>query len=141
MVLDKNIIQREVDATIDSGKYTEGLGKAILLFVDVTVFKRGLFYRYNEFEINFIIKPRMVDMLLLKVFNYKKSESSAYTYFSMVTTSAILDSIRDIRRAEKGDTNNVFYIEDMKKEILNIEDSSYLFQTSVYVDNGIVKLK
>jgi len=140
MVLNKKIIQNEVEKTLTDRKYTEGLGKAILLFADVSVYKRGIKYRYNDFEVEFIIKPRIVDMLLLKVWRYEKDSASAYTYFSMVTSTAIIDSVKDIRRAEKGESKDVFYIEDISRELKNIqlEDSHY---QDVYLENNQILLK
>jgi len=142
MVLNKYIIQREVDATILSGKYTEGLGKVMLLFADVSVYKKGLNYRYNEFEVDFIIKPKIVDMLLLKVFRYNKKYSSAYTFFSLITSTAIADAIRDIRRDKHGESEGVFYIEDVKSLVaeLLVEDCMY-DANSVWLDGNIIRLK
>lgn len=142
MVFNKEIIQKEVEETILSGKYTERLGEIILDIAEVSVYKKGLYYRYNEFEIEFIIKPKIVDMLLLKVFRYNKDFSSAYTFFSLVTSTAIVDAIKDIRRYERGESLNVFYIDDIGKEVNRLEDSSELFnQNDVYLDGDIIKLK
>jgi len=144
MVLNKKTIQKEVEETLKLGKYTEGLGEIILLFADVSVYKRGLLFRHNEFEIDFIIKPRIVDMLLLKVFKYNKEYASAYTFFSMVTSTAIIDAIKDIRKAEKGISTNIYYIEDIKSELKNMVEEDYDYLTSgVYlnVDGNIINLK
>lgn len=141
MILNKKIIQKEVDATVESGVYTEGFGDVCLLIAEVSVYKRGLNYRYNEFEINYIIKPRIVDMLLLRVFKYDKAEASAYTFLSLITSNAITDAIKDIRRAERGDCKDVFYIEDIKKEVMRLHDSEGEYITGeVYLENGIIKL-
>lgn len=141
MILNKKVIQKEVDDTLLDMKYTEGLGKVILLFADVSVYKRGIKYRYNEFEVDYIIKPRIVDMLLLKVYKYDKDVSSAYTFFSMITSTAIIDAIKDIRRAEKGESSNVFYIDDMQKELKSIIYDDDDFSTSgVFLENGLIKL-
>lgn len=141
MVLKKKVIQKEVDATVKSGVYTEGFGKVCLLMAEVSAYKRGLNYRYNEFEINYIIKPRIVDMLLLRVFRYNKAEASAYTFLSLITSNAITDAIRDIRRAERGDCNDVFYIEDIKKEVMRLQDSEGEYVVGeTYLEHGIIKL-
>lgn len=141
MILNKASIQREVELTIKNKKYTEELGRIILLFADVSVYKRGIKYRYNEFEVEFIIKPRIVDMLLLKVWKYKKKSASAYTYFSMVTSTAIIDAVKDIRRAEKGDSTDVFYIEDIMKELKHLGISEVYHTQDVYLENNEIKLK
>jgi len=141
MVLNKRIIQEEVEATLKSGKYTEGLGRVILLFADVSVHKRGLNYRHNEFEVEFIIKPKIVDMLLLKVFKYNKEFASAYTFFSLITSTAIIDAISDIRRDRKGDSYGVFYIEDVKYEIDNLPcDIGNFIPNEVFIQDGVIKL-
>jgi len=141
MILDKQVIQNEVELTLLNKKYTEKLGEVILLFADVSVNKRGIRYRYNEFEVDFIIKPRIVDMLLLKVFNYKKASASAYTYFSLVTSSAINDAIRDVRAAERGESKNIFYIEDVGRELKHVLNGDDEFSTmGVYLDGDIIRL-
>lgn len=141
MVLKKKVIQREVDATIESGAYTDGFGKICLLIAEVSIHKRGLNYRYNEFEVNYIIKPRIVDMLLLRIFKYNKAEASAYTFISLITSNAITDAIRDIRRAERGESKDVFYIEDVKKEVMRIQSSDGDYMSGeVYLEDGIIKL-
>lgn len=141
MILNKRIIQKEVEATLRLGEYTDGLGEVILLFADVSAHKRGLNYRYNEFEVNYIIKPRIVDMLLLRVFKYNKDSASAYTFFSLITSNAITDAISDIRRAENGEYNNVYYIEDIKSEVMRIQvDDSEFNYGEVYMDGDIIKL-
>lgn len=138
----KTTIQRELDATLVSGKWTEILGEIMLEFASSSVAKRGLYYRYSEFEIDFIIKPRIVDMLLLKSFSYDKANASAYTFFSKVTHNAIIDAIKDIRRAERGDSAGVFYIEEVGKELSSMQDDSEIFiSNDVYIENGIIKLK
>lgn len=142
MTLDKKVIQKAVEQTIKNGKYTEELGAVILLFAEVSVYKRGLKYRFTEFDVEFIIKPKIVDMLLLKVFKYNKDFASAYTYFSLVTTTAISDAIKDTRRALKGESQGVYYIEDVSKEVGLLENEDGITLTdSVYIENGIVKLK
>ena len=142
MVLNKKIIQVEVEKTLENKKYTEGLGKVILLFADVSVNKRGIRYRFSEFEVDFIIKPRIVDMLLLKVFKYEKSSASAYTFFSLITSSAINRAIRDVRLAERGESKNIFYIEDVQKEMRTCFVDDEEFSTKgVYLDGDIIKLK
>lgn len=138
----KKTIQRELEATLESGKYTEVLGEIMLEFAISSVAKRGLYYRYSEFDIEFIIKPRIVDMLLLKSFSYNKADASAYTFFSKVTHNAILDAINDIRRAERGDSAGVFYIEDIGREMSSMVDDSEIFiSNDVYIENGIIKLR
>ena len=141
-MIHKRIIQKEVEETILTGKYTEGFGRICLELADVSVYKRGLYYRYNEFEIDFIIKPRIVDMLLLKVFKYEKDKnSSAYTFISLITHTAIVDAIKDIRRAERGETANVFYIEDIGRQISSIIDyDDSCNQNDVYLENNVIKL-
>jgi len=141
MTLDKKVIQEAVEETIKLGRYTEELGSVILLFAEVSVYRRGLKYRFSEFDVEFIIKPKIVDMLLLKVFKYNKDFASAYTYFSLITSTAILDAIKDTRRALKGDSYGVYYIEDMSKEIAQLdngEESSVFDKLSI--ENGIIKL-
>ena len=141
MTLDKKVIQKAVEETISLGKYTEELGSVILLFAEVSVYRRGLKYRFSEFDVEFIIKPKIVDMLLLKVFKYNKDFASAYTYFSLITSTAILDAIKDTRRALKGESHGVYYIEDMKKEIAQLGDgdSDNAFE-KLSIENGIIKL-
>jgi hypothetical protein len=143
MVLDKDMIQKEVDKSLLDGKYTEGVGRIMLLLADISAQKRGLIYRYSEFEVDFIIKPRIVDMLLLKLFKYKKESASAYTFMSLITSTAILDAIRDLRRVDKGDNSNIFYIEDIGREMSNLEYNSDLHDclNDVYMDGGLIKLK
>lgn len=142
MILNKRVIQKEVDATLESGVYTEGFGEVCLLMAEVSAHKRGLNYRYNEFEVNFIIKPRIVDMLLLRIFKYDKDEASAYTFCSLITSNAITDAIKDIRRASKGESDNVYYIEDIKPEIMRVQvcDSEYI-SGELYFDGNEIKLK
>jgi len=142
MVLDKKVIQREVDKTVSLGKWTEELGSVILLFADVSVYRRGLKYRFTEFEVDFIIKPKIVDMLLLKVFKYNKDFASAYTYFSLITSTAILDAIKDTRRASKGDSADVYYMEDMAKALQSAHydnDKDSLFD-SLCIEGGVIKI-
>jgi len=141
MVLNKRIIQEEVELTLELGKYTEKLGECILLFADVSAHKRGLNFRYTTFEVDFILKPRIVDMLLLKLWKYRKEEASAYTFFSLITSNAIQDAINDIRRAERGEFNNVYYIDDVKAEIavMYSDESEYVYN-EMYIENGIIKL-
>lgn len=142
MGFDKEVIQRAVEETIKLGKYTEELGSVILLFADVTIYKRGLKYRFSEFDIDFIIKPKIVDMLLLKVFKYDKELASAYTYFSLVTSTAILASIRDTRRALKGESTDVYYIEDISREIMLLEhEDDCALSDDVYIEEGIIKIR
>lgn len=142
MVLNKAIIQKEVEATLKCGKYTEGLGKVILLFAEVSVYKRGIKFRHTEFEVEYIIKPRIVDMLLLKVWKYKKRSASAYTFFSLITSNAIIDAVKDIRKAERGESCDIFYIEDVYKELKNIQYTECDAVTSgVFLENDIIKLK
>jgi hypothetical protein len=142
MTLNKDLIQKAVEDTIKAGKYTEELGSVILLFADVSVYRRGLKYRFTEFDIEFIFKPKIVDMLLLKVFKYNKDFASAYTYFSMITSTAILDGIKDTRRAMKGDSSGVFYIEDVSRELsaLDDDDVDSIFGT-LYIEDDLIKLK
>tara|TARA_R110000803_G_scaffold154286_1_gene219053 strand:- start:4280 stop:4708 length:429 start_codon:yes stop_codon:yes gene_type:complete len=140
MTLDKKVIQKAVEETIKNGKYTEELGSVILLFAEVSVFRRGLKYRFSEFDVEFIIKPKIVDMLLLKVFKYNKDFASAYTYFSLITSTAILDAIKDVRRALKGESHGVYYIEDMTKEITQLDDcgEDNVFE-KLCIENGVIK--
>jgi len=140
MTLDKKVIQKAVEETIKNGKYTEELGSVILLFAEVSVYRRGLKYRFTEFEVEFIIKPKIVDMLLLKVFKYNKEFASAYTYFSLITSTAILDAIKDTRRALKGESQGVYYIEDVSKEVAQLEDSEGNTEFGkLYLEEGLIK--
>ena len=141
MVLDKMIIQEEVEKTIKNGKYTEGLGKVILLFADVSAHRRGLHYRFSEFEIDFIIKPRIVDSLLLKVFKYKKDRASAYAFFALITTSAITDAIKDLRKAAKWESKNIFYLEDMKREIMSLDNTEEFVSGEIYIQDNQIKYR
>lgn len=140
MTLDKKVIQKAVEETIKNGKYTEELGAVILLFAEVSVYKRGLRYRFTEFDVEFIIKPKIVDMLLLKVFKYNKEFASAYTYFSLITSTAILDAIKDTRRALKGESQGIYYVEDMVKEIAQLDDGADkpLYE-KLYIEEGLIK--
>ena len=142
MMLDKKVIQKAVEETIQLGKYTEELGSVILLFAEVSVYRRGLKYRFSEFDVEFIIKPKIVDMLLLKVFKYNKDFASAYTYFSLITSTAILDAIKDTRRALKGESQGVYYVEDMLSEIkqLNTDEDDSVFD-KLYIEQGLIKLR
>jgi len=139
MVLNKKIIQREVDATIKDSKYTEGLGEVILLMAEISVHKRGLNYRYSEFEVEFVIKPRIVDMLLLKVFKYDKAYASAYTFFSLITSTAIIDAIKDIKGAVYGNVVDMYYLEDIKGEVSSLIE--VFDRNDVYLDGDVIKLK
>lgn len=123
-MLNKKKLQDAVDRVVASNSYNEDFGRFVLIFAEASVVKRGLFYRYNEFDIEFVIKPRIVDMLLLKIFKYDKKMASAYTFCSLITTNAILNAIKDLRRAEKGESTNVFYIEDLEHEIQFIEEEA-----------------
>tara|TARA_R110000744_G_C19145645_1_gene538804 strand:- start:120 stop:548 length:429 start_codon:yes stop_codon:yes gene_type:complete len=142
MTLDKKVIQKAVEETISLGKYTEELGSVILLFAEVSVYRRGLKYRFSEFDVEFIIKPKIVDMLLLKVFKYNKDFASAYTYFSLITSTAILDAIKDTRRALKGESQGVYYVEDMLSEIkqLDTDEDDSVFD-KLYIEQGLIKLR
>tara|TARA_R110000796_G_scaffold31086_2_gene82671 strand:+ start:2506 stop:2934 length:429 start_codon:yes stop_codon:yes gene_type:complete len=142
MMLDKKVIQKAVEETIQLGKYTEELGSVILLFAEVSVYRRGLKYRFSEFDVEFIIKPKIVDMLLLKVFKYNKDFASAYTYFSLITSTAILDAIKDTRRALKGESQGVYYVEDMLSEIkqLDTDEDDSVFD-KLYIEQGLIKLR
>ena len=140
MTLDKKVIQKAVEETIKLGRYTEELGSVILLFAEVSVYRRGLKYRFSEFDVEFIIKPKIVDMLLLKVFKYNKEFASAYTYFSLITSTAILDAIKDTRRALKGESQGVYYIEDVSKEVAQLEDSEDNTEFGkLYLEEGLIK--
>lgn len=140
MRLDKNKIQKAVEETIELGEYTEELGHIILLFAELSVLRRGIRYRFTEFEVEFIIKPKIVDRLLTKVFKYEKAHASAYTYFSLITSTAILDAIKDTRRAIRGESKDVYYIEEMYSEIMQIKVETDMFGTHVFIECGEIRL-
>ena len=142
MTLDKEVIQKAVEDTVRLGRYTEELGAVILLFAEVSVYRRGLNYRFSEFDVEFIIKPKIVDTLLVKVFNYNKDFASAYTYFSLITSSAIIKAIKDVRRALKGESQGIYYVEDMIKEIEQLDDGENVSSfEKLYIEEGLIKLK
>ena len=93
---DKGLIQKSVDDIIETGQYNEEYGKQVLAIVDASVKRRGLYYKYPNDDVDFIIKPKMVDDLLLKVFRYDKNKSSAYTFLVGIMTTAIIDAERKI---------------------------------------------
>jgi len=141
-MIDKKMLQIAVDLAIKEDRYNEPLGQCILDFAETSVYKRGLVYRYSEFDVDFIIKPKIVDKLLLSIFRYDKAKATAYTFFSMITSNAIVEAIKDIRRAEKGESCGVFYIDDVKREVAKIESAEYEFVVGdVYIDRGMLMLK
>ena len=134
----KRRIQKEVDLTVANGKYTEKLGDVILLSANMAASKRGLYYRYSQFDVDYVIKPRIVDMLLLKVFKYRKDYASAYTFFNLIISSAIKESVTSIRREKRGNSVDLFYIDDIKREVEAIRDMDDEDFYLPYLENEIM---
>lgn len=122
--INKNLIQKSLDETIAQKKYTEEYGRQVLALADVAVIKRGLYYRFSDFEIDYIIKPKIVDDLLIKCFSYNKERAIAFTFLNRIITTAILDGIRKIRMEKLGVTEDVFYYENMK-EVMEDDSLDY----------------
>lgn len=141
MSISKVALQRELEATLEEGKYTEKLGELIMIFADVTVHKKGLNFRFTRFEVDFIIRPKIVDMLLIKTFGYRKNEGSAYAFFNLVTKRAIDIAIKAVNSDRKGNYHGVYYIEDVKKELMNTNDESDSGISELFILNNKIETR
>lgn len=122
IVYKKHLIQKGLDRVVERGEFNELYGKQVLALADSAVMKRGLYYRFTQFEVDYIIRPKIVDNLLLRAHLYDKSKSSAYSFANRVIASAIKDSIRKIRAEKKGELLDVFYYDDMVKKLKETPD-------------------
>jgi hypothetical protein len=118
----KKLIQLSLDRVILEGEFNELYGKQVLALAEAAVMKRGLYYRFTEFEVNYIIKPRIVDNLLLKSHRYNKEMASAYTFVQRIIQSAIQDAVRKVHAEKKGELLDVFYYDDMVKKLEETPD-------------------
>ncbi len=118
----KKHIQLSLDKVIETGEFNELYGKQVLALADAAVMKRGLYYRFTEFEVNYIIKPRIIDNLLLKAHLYDKSKAGAYTFVQRVIQSSIQDAVRKVHAEKKGELLDVFYYDDMVKKLEETPD-------------------
>ena len=55
------------------------------------------------------------------------------------TSTAILDAIKDTRRALKGESQGVYYVEDMLKEIKQLNNEENVFE-KLCIEDGVIKL-
>lgn len=130
----KLTLQEALDLAVETGEYNEDLGKYILDICDDITKKMGLAYRYTEFEVNFILKPRIVDDLLIKTFRYRKSESAANTFMRTVALSGVRHGIDKIRKEKKAEYADVFYYEKMKDKLHEDDDESHLWSLDVIAE-------
>lgn len=115
-------LQQSLNETVESGKYTETLGEYILKYADEAVYRNGLYYKFSQFDVDFIIRPRIVDDLLIKCKRYDKDKASALTFFKTVIATGIMNGIAKARAEKKAEFSDVFYYEDMLHELMQDED-------------------
>jgi hypothetical protein len=109
----KAMMQRYLDLIIRERKFNNGYGTLILKYVNHFVVKHHIHRRYSEFEIEYVIKPYMVDRLLLKAKNYNKETSEAMTFVKRVCDNSLRDAIRAVNKMKGDDYTEVFYTDEM----------------------------
>jgi len=118
----KKLIQLSLDKVVEEKEFNELYGEQVLALATAAVMKRGLYYRFTEFEVNYIIKPRIVDNLLLKAHLYDKDKASAYTFVQRIIQSSIQDAVRKVHAEKKGELLDVFYYDDMVRKLEETPD-------------------
>ena len=118
----KTTLQEALDLAVETKKYSEELGKHILNIEAEVTKKLGIRYRFTSFEVDFIIRPRIVDDMLIKCFKYDKTTGGARTFMSMVAISGANNGVRQVRREKKAEFSDVFYYESMVNKIKEEED-------------------
>ena len=117
----RKTLQEALDEVVEKGMYTKEIAEHILEMTDTVAKKKGLYYKYTQFEVDFIIKPRIIDDLLIKCMRYKKEVGSAKTFMNIIISTAIVEGQRSVRRERSGNFSDVYYYEDIQK-IANEEE-------------------
>jgi hypothetical protein len=97
------------------GKYGNLYGKLILSYVEKTLLSSGVYSLHTDFEIDFIIKDRIIERLLTNAFYYDKDKMSAKTFVTMIFANELSDAKKAVNRFRTHRTEGVFsYIDEMK---------------------------
>lgn len=115
-------LQEALDLAVNTKEYNEDLGKHILNIEAEVTKHLGIYYRYTEFEVDFIIRPRIVDDMLIKCFKYDKTTGGARTFLHMVAVSGAHNGVRAARREKQAEFDDIFYYESMQKKLKEEED-------------------
>lgn len=115
--MNKKKLQAGLDLIVATGEFNEDYGREVLKLVEITARRRGFYSKFSEFEVEFILKPTIVDYLLMKAKKYDKSKSKAQTFIANVIESAISDGISKVYQDRRGNftetsVDNMYNIED-----------------------------
>ena len=113
--------------------YNEVYGEEVLKLIDLTIRKSALFNRFSEFEVNFILQPKMVDYLLLKAIKYNSKRASAYTFMTSVIQTALSDGISDVYKARRGDFSELDE-ERLQNRIDEVDEMQFIESPEVFIN-------
>ena len=135
MNIDTKKMQSSLDEVVATGVFNNTYGREVLNLIDATIRRSSLYNRFSDFELQYIIVPKMTDYLLLKAFKYNKSRATAHTFMSTVVHNALSDGISDVYRARRGDFSEL--IDDKLYKIKDETDSLQLIESPEVFTNKI----
>ena len=126
-------MQMSLTLVVVTKQFNEMYGKEVLKLIDLTIRKSMLFNRFSEFEVNFILQPKMVDYLLLKAKKYNKDRASAHTFMTSVIHTALSDGISDVYKARRGDFSELDE-ERLYNRIDEIDEMQFIESPEVFIN-------
>ena len=127
---DDNNLQENLEESISLGYVTEGLGRNIIYQVERVIRYRGLRNVFDNFYVDYIIRPGLEDIALSKYNRYNSSLGTAGTFFNvMLGYRAVEDVKRKVNKAKKGIYEDLIHIDSMQDweldKLYSIEDEPY----------------
>ena len=114
------LLQRELDTVVETGLYTEKFGEQVLAFVDKVVGGSNIATDMDSFEIEEIIRPRIMMALLERAFAYDKDSQQADYYMGMIANHALFEARNAVYKERRG-IESAFSIDD--EHAFDMEDT------------------
>ena len=111
----KLLMQKYLDMVVKEKAFNEGYGLFVLKYVNHYMVTNAIHKKYDSFDLEYILKPYLVDRLLLKAKNYNKDISEALTFITRICDNALVDGIRKIKKTKGRDSAEIFYTDEMYK--------------------------
>jgi len=112
---DINNLQENLDNFVETGIISEGLGRNIIYLVNRAIVMKRLYDRYDNFQLDYIVRPGLEDLALNRIKLYSNERGSAKAFFNNILGArGISDVNRVVNADKKGIFKNITMFEDLE---------------------------
>ena len=108
-------LQANLDRYVQTKVVSEGLGRNIIYLVSRAIVMKRLYDKYNDFQIEYIVRPGLEDLALNRIRLYSNEKGTAKAFFNNVLGArGIADINRLVNFDRKGVFENIVMLDDLE---------------------------